>query len=524
MAKKFNVTGQCVPEYHYMVKLDDRLKKIKELIDGQCYFTINRARQYGKTTTLFALERYLKEDYLVIRLDFQLLGNKSFEDEVTFSRTLADIFVKKIRRNKEASKNLSILLDALSDAKEDKNFMLYDLFIRLSELCGSAKKPVVLMIDEVDNASNNQVFFDFLAQLRGYYLNRFEEPTFQSVILASVYDIKNLKQKIRPDEVHKVNSPWNIAEDFDLDMSFSDTEIAKMLWEYEEDYHTNMDVKEIAGLIFDYTSGYPYLVSRLCKLMDEKVNKSVAWTKAGFLEALRMILEEKNTLFDSLTGKIMENTELDRMLHTLLFEGKMIVFSSDSAAINLAMMFGFVKKQQNTVMIANRIFETRLYNMYLSDEGMRKSRIYTASVQEKNQFIVNGRLDMRRILQKFTIHFNDLYGNRDETFVEEEGRKYFLLYLRPIINGTGNYYIESRTRTMGRTDVIVDYRGEQYIIEMKIWRGQEYNERGETQLLGYLNDYHKKVGYMLSFNFNKNKTIGVNELKIGDKVLIEAVV
>lgn len=368
MAKKFNVTGQCVPEYHYMVKLDDRLKKIKELIDGQCYFTINRARQYGKTTTLFALERYLKEDYLVIRLDFQLLGNKSFEDEVTFSRTLADIFVKKIRRNKEASQNLSILLDALSDAKEDKNFMLYDLFIRLSELCGSAKKPVVLMIDEVDNASNNQVFFDFLAQLRGYYLNRFEEPTFQSVILASVYDIKNLKQKIRPDEVHKVNSPWNIAEDFDLDMSFSDTEIAKMLWEYEEDYHTNMDVKEIAGLIFDYTSGYPYLVSRLCKLMDEKVNKSVAWTKAGFLEALRMILEEKNTLFDSLTGKIMENTELDRMLHTLLFEGKMIVFSSDSAAINLAMMFGFVKKQQNTVVIANRIFETRLYNMYLSNE------------------------------------------------------------------------------------------------------------------------------------------------------------
>lgn len=26
------------------------------------------------------------------------------------------------------------------------------------------------MIDEVDSASNNQVFIDFLAQLRGYYL------------------------------------------------------------------------------------------------------------------------------------------------------------------------------------------------------------------------------------------------------------------------------------------------------------------------------------------------------------------
>lgn len=51
-----------------------------------------------------------------------------------------------------------------------------------------------------------------------------------------------------------------------------------------------------------------------------------------------------------------------------------------------------------------------------------------------------------------------------DKFKEEDGRRYFLLYLRPIINGTGNYYIESRTRNMERTDVIVDYRGEQFII------------------------------------------------------------
>ena len=104
------------------------------------------------------------------------------------------------------------------------------------------------------------------------------------------------------------------------------------------------------------------------------------------------------------------------------------------------------------------------------------------------------------------------------------GRKYFLLYLRPIINGVGNYYIESRTREMKRTDVIVDYNGEQYIIEMKIWHGDEYNSRGEQQLAGYLEDYHLKKGYMLSFNFNKKKKTGVHELIIGDKVLIEAVV
>lgn len=38
--------------------------------------------------------------------------------------------------------------------------------------------------------------------------------------------------------------------------------------------------------------------------------------------------------------------------------------------------------------------------------------------------------------------------------------------------------------------MIVDYHGEQFVIEMKIWHGEEYNNRGEQQLAGYLNDYH----------------------------------
>ena len=72
--------------------------------------------------------------------------------------------------------------------------------------------------------------------------------------------------------------------------------------------------------------------------------------------------------------------------------------------------------------------------------------------------------------------------------------------------------------------MIVDYRGEQYIIEMKIWHGEEYNNRGEQQLAGYLDDYGKTIGYMVSFNFNKKKVVGVREIFLGDKVLIEAIV
>ena len=70
--REFNTTGLCVPEYHYMVDIEERLKEMKRLVDKQKYFVINRARQYGKTTTLYALEKYLSNDYLVVSMDFQM--------------------------------------------------------------------------------------------------------------------------------------------------------------------------------------------------------------------------------------------------------------------------------------------------------------------------------------------------------------------------------------------------------------------------------------------------------------------
>ena len=131
---------------------------------------------------------------------------------------------------------------------------------------------------------------------------------------------------------------------------------------------------------------------------------------------------------------------------------------------------------------------------------------------------------MDLVMEKFMIHFTQIYGDSEVRFLEENGRRIFLTYLRPIINGVGNYYVEARTRDNRRTDVIVDYQGKQYIIEMKLWHGDEYNRRGELQLAGYLDDYGLDKGYLLSFNFNKNKKTGTKEIDCGKKQILEVVV
>ena len=528
MRKRFNTTGLCYPEDHYMVRMEDRLQKMEEFVEQGKYFTINRGRQYGKTTMLNLLARKLSHRYVVFLISFEGMEDEVFETTSSFCKRMCKLLYRSVRYQKK---------EGLPDWAEDelkqmqeKSLQLEDLSDFISELCDQADRPVVLMIDEVDQAGNDKIFLTFLGMLRRKFQARKHEPAFQAVILAGVYDIKNLKLKIRSDEEHQYNSPWNIASEITLDMSFSITDIAGMLEEYEQDNPTGMDIGRIAGLLYDYTCGYPFLVSRLCVLLDEVIpgeegvpDRAAVWTREGVVKAVKKLLMEPNTLFDDMLKKLSDFPDLKEALHAILFNGQSFSYNTDNHIINIGHMFGFVKNDQDTVAISNRIFETRLYNLFLS-EDMLNSRIYDAADIEKNRFICGGRLNMELVLERFAESFTDIYSDAEESFLEENGRRFFLLYLKPIINGVGNYYVEARTRNMKRTDVVVDYRGEQYVCELKIWHGDEYNNRGEQQLLGYLEDYHLSTGYMLSFNINKKKKVGVQKIQLDGRTIVEAVV
>lgn len=100
------------------------------------------------------------------------------------------------------------------------------------------------MIGEVDKSSNNQVFLSFLSLLREKYLDQMKgrDITFKTVILAGVYDIKNLKLKLLPNAEPKYNSPWNVDADFNLDINLSRSEISSMLRDYENDRNIGIDI------------------------------------------------------------------------------------------------------------------------------------------------------------------------------------------------------------------------------------------------------------------------------------------
>lgn len=374
MNRCFNITGCCNPQEHYMVNLDHRLAQIKEMVDKGQYFCINHGQQYGKTTILKALQAYLKEEYAVIRIDFQFISTSEFATESVFVKALARLLWSCYRREMPGE-----IEEQVKQIKQSLNHTEVDLFTVLSRWCAVSSKPIVLMVDEADHPGNSQTFLDFLAQLRGRFLARNKRPTFRSVILSSVHDVRNL----RPPTEDRYGIPWNIASAFEIDMSFNAHDIAGMLTEYENDHHTGMDIQKLSQLIYDYTSGYPVLVSMICKYMDEKFG----WQTEGVSDAVKLILTEHNPLFETLIYTFESSQNLYDYLYQILILGKRFLYTPDNSITRLAMTYDFLKEENGSVAVANRIFEMRLYNAILTSNEMQETPIYKASEWDKNQFI-----------------------------------------------------------------------------------------------------------------------------------------
>ena len=516
----FNTTGLCVPRKHYMVDISKRVEKMRAMVMQGDYFCMNRPRQYGKTTALSALEDALRGECEVVRLDFQGLSHEDFRSEGMFARAFAAALLDELEP--DGPDGTAWPLGSIADAKPD-GVGLSKLFRALRAWLRGGSRRVVLVIDEVDSATNNQVFLDFLAQLRQQYLRREETPSspaFQSVILAGVTDVKHIKAKIRPEDQARPNSPWNIAADFDVEMGFSSGDIQGMLAEYEADHTTGMDIAAVAAEIYSWTGGYPFLVSRVCQLVDER---GLRWDHGGIDRAVRLLLADDDvSLFESLMGQMERHPEMKERLRLVLLTGEEIDFSPYDETQKLLRMYGFAMERGGKLVVANRIFETLLCNHFLAEE--RCGSIRNAAIVGRSRFVQDGRLDMRAVLEGFRRAYGQAFGPLVGRFPEKDGRELFLLYLKPIINGTGNYYIEAQTRDQTRTDVVVDYAGEQFVVELKIWRGQARHEEGEEQLRGYLDYFGLATGYMLSFNFNQHKEPGLRRVVVGDKVIWEETV
>ncbi len=511
MAKEFNVTGNCFPEEHYMADVSKQLEQTFEMIEKGKYFIINRPRQYGKTTTLYTMAHLLNQSgkYLVFNISFERISDLAFETELSFAPSFVRLLEKSVKRYDE---NMATFLRESQTALNG----LTDLANFITDLAQKSDKKIVLLIDEVDKSSNNQLFVQFLAMLRNLYLDRKATPTFHSIVLAGVHDIKSLKLKLRPDDAKIYNSPWNIATEYTVDMNLSASEIKPMLDDYAQEQGVSMDSQYMAERLFFFTSGYPYLVSQMCKIIAEEIlpSKSVKeWTDDDMNNAFQIILrKESNANFDTLIKNLEEYPNLYQVVYAVVIDGAKIEYRSDDPIISLGRLHGIFSASENGLLkIHNRIYRERIAN-YMISKWRTSNLIHSANQLNIDVFdytsqyhLPNKGLNMQLVLENFQKFMKLQYSEKDQKFLERDGRLIFLAFIKPIINGVGFDFKEPQISEEKRTDVVITYNQHQYVAELKIWHGEALHEKGLLQLTDYLERLGLDTGYLLIFDQNKKK-------------------
>jgi hypothetical protein len=515
MKKRFNITGNCKPSSHYIMNNSKKLEEIIGLIEYGDYFTINRPRQFGKTTMLFLIEDELEKtgDYLPIKLNFQGTDSQYLESDTAFGQMFINEIEEYFRfKNEEIADFIKEEQITVTDMDKLSKF--------ITRLMYRLDKKVVLLIDEVDANSNYTSFLSFLAMLRKKFLARTEarHRTFHSIVLAGVHDIKNLKFKLRDSETIQYNSPWNIAADFKVRMSFNAEEIAPMLEEYSEAENVKMDIPAIAERLYYHTSGYPFLISKLCKnivedILPKKENKN-EWKLDDVEASVQLFLLENNTNFDDLIKNLENHQDLYDLVFRIVLESVKITFNPHNATIAKGILYGIFRRN-GFIKIHNRIYEQLIYNYMVSNVEVN---LNTENYNDFNKFkLANNELNLQKVIEKFQAFLKEEYSGQDQSFLEREWRIIFLAFIRPIINGSGYTFKEVQISEEKRLDVTITYFEHQYIVELKRWYGNAAHERGIEQLSDYLDRQNQKKGYLVIFEHKTGKTWRKERIEYRDK-------
>jgi hypothetical protein len=302
-------------------------------------------------------------------------------------------------------------------------------------------------------------------------------------------------------------------------MSFSVSDIETMLTEYKEDNSLDFDTRKAATELRRLTSGYPYLVSDLCLTIDKKLDRD--WTPEGVAAAARILLKEKSTLFDDVIKNIENNKEIKATVSAMLLSGESV--SYNPYTFEQGLLYGIFTEMNGKLAIHNQLFEEMIYAYLLEQQYVRQLAAPLLHI-ELNQFTETGRLDMELVVRKFRAFMHQEYRREDGKFIEKNGRLLFLAYLRPIINGKGFSWVEPETRANKRMDVAVTYAGEKFIIELKIWYGKDYEQKGLLQLADYLDIQNEDTGWLVTFGLGQMEDREPEWIEAGGKNIFSAVV
>ena len=496
----FETRGPVYPEDNYVVaRTEERTDFVNRLKRGR-YIVLFAPRQTGKTTffrnALNALEDP-ESTYFPIQLNFEGYVDT---DVTTFYLSLCEEICKEIKSvfQKRQENPPDKLNRFLANAEITEHISMRRFFEDLGSLLEAQR--FVMIIDEFD-AIPQDALRGFLHSLRHIYLSgRARCP--HSIGIVGVKNITQLNYD-------RSISPFNIQDEFKLP-NFTLEQVQELFSQYTDEVGQPITPDTIE-VIHKQTAGQPVLVNRFAQILTEELDipKSEPITMEHFSEAHVQLLRGRSTNIEHLVANIRRDRRFEAVLMKIASYDEGVDFNLDSDIINELATYGVIAEGADGMCeIINPIYQYRIIRVfkpivngleqeYLSEDHREGFEAYLTP---------DGQIQMAALLDNFR-DFIARAGFKilqvPDTPQEYVGQHLLFAYLEQFVQIVGGaMYLEVRTGR-GRMDILILHRSRKYIVETKIWGGDNRYQTGKAQLAAYVRSEGVEEGYYVVFDHRK---------------------
>ncbi len=492
--REFNTSGPNIPKRHYTLQRENLIKKGIELVRKERYFTIWAPRQTGKSTYFRQLANELEtEGYKVAHINFENYKDASLD-------SFLSRFIWKIKDFWD-----------IDFSGENEISTIFELIEKINDL------KCVLIIDEVEGI-NPKYFGTFLHSIRNTYHSR-ENHALKSVILVGVVNIVGV--------ISDNASPFNIADNLEVPY-FTNEETFELLHQHETETGQLFEEK-VKQKISEITANQPGLVNGFAKkLVDDSPDKPII-NYNDYLEVEYWYLYI--TIDKNIANILNKAKQYKPFVEQLLFIEKKIPFDIDREPIKVLHTNGLIKKDKDrNVEFWVPLYRKRLYKAFYPHSNGEAERI--AETMLATAFLTKeGKINFTLLVNKYKEHiklrsfrpFREKDENGNFKSIKEAAMIYsfetfITIFLQEI---DGKSYREAYA-SLGNTDLIINAKGYEYLIESKKFYSNAEFSKGKNQLAYYCNSLGLTEGVYLVFlksNLHysddiKEQSESINNIKI----------
>lgn len=468
----FNTSGPNHPGEHYTLRRQELVAAGIEFVEKSRYFTIWAPRQSGKSTYIQLLREALKSR----GVKSTYVNVENFKDESL--PVLMDYLTG--RMNKEWGTTF-----------EPGTFgMLYNDILQTGK-----KNKLLLIIDEIEGL-NPELFNQFLHTIRNLYHFRGDHGL-KSVVLVGVSNIVGV--------VQDNTSPFNIADNLETPY-FSTQETFQLLGMHEEETGQLFSTR-VKEKIAQITACQPGLVNGFAYQLVTRSPKAESIGYDDYLEVEDWYL---TAAIDKNISNIINKAKKYRtFVETLLFTEKQAKFRINDEKIKFLHTHGLIRKDSGGyVDFWVPIYKKAVFDAFYPHSNGESDRFFR-NVDLKTLFFENGRIDFHRLID----NYKDYVKRRSFKYFREKNKETgkfeglkeaavaysFETFIQAFLQETGGTsYLEPHTG-LGRSDLLINIAGREYVIEFKIYRSLTAFTKGKKQVAYYAQSMGINEGIYLVF-------------------------